>query len=79
MNEISKKRKALGMTQKELGDLCNVGWKTISNLETSKNCKFSLLQKVCDVLGLAIQIVDISPIPTEEKGKKKQNRVALIE
>ena len=79
MNEISKKRKALGMTQKELGDKVNVGWKTISNLETSKNCKFSLLQKVCDVLGLAIQIVDISPIPTEEKGKKKKGRVALIE
>ena len=79
MNEISKKRKALGMTQKELGDMVNVGWKTISNLETSKNCKFSLLQKVCEVLGLAIQIVDISPIPTEEKGKKKKNRVALIE
>ncbi len=45
MNEISKKRKALGMTQKELGDKVNVGWKTISNLETSKNCKFSLLKK----------------------------------
>lgn len=79
MNEISKKRKALGMTQKELGDRVNVGWKTISNLETSKNCKFSLLKKVCDVLGLSIQIVDIAPIPIEEKKEKKKSRVALIE
>ena len=77
MNEISKKRKALGMTQQELGDKVGVGWKTISNLETSKNCKFSLLQKVCDVLGLAIQIVDISPIPTEEKGKKKKRTLSV--
>ena len=79
MNEISKKRKALGMTQKELGDRTGVSWKTISNLETSKNCKFSLLKKVCDVLGLSIQIVDIAPIPIEEKREKKKSRVALIE
>ena len=79
MNEISKKRKALGMTQKELGDLCNVGWKTISNLERGCNVKYSLLMKVCEVLGLTIKIVNVSPAPTKEESKKKKNRVALIE
>ncbi len=80
MNEISKKRKALGMTQKELGDRVNVGWKTISNLERGCNVKYSLLMKVCEVLGLTIKIVNVSPAPTkEESKKKKKNRVALIE
>ena len=79
MNEISKKRKALGMTQKELGDRVNVGWKTISNLERGCNVKYSLLMKVCEVLGLTIKIVNVSPAPTKEESKKKKNRVALIE
>lgn len=78
MNEISKKRKALGMTQQELGDKVGVSWKTISNLERGCNVRYSLLMKVCEVLGLTIKIVNISPAPTKEEGKKK-NRVALIE
>lgn len=79
MNEISKKRKALGMTQKELGDKVGVSWKTISNLERGCNVRYSLLMKVCEVLGLTIKIVNVSPAPTKEESKKKKNRVALIE
>lgn len=76
MNEISKKRKALGMTQKELGDLCNVNWKTISNLERGCNVRYSLLMKVCEVLGLEITLTDVSPV--EEKKKSiKNNKVSF--
>lgn len=78
MNEISKKRKALGMTQKELGDRVGVSWKTISNLETSKNCKFSLLKKVCEVLGLSLALIDNFPVE-EKKKPKKNDRVKLID
>lgn len=79
MNEISKKRKALGMTQKELGDKVGVSWKTISNLERGCNVRYSLLMDVCEVLGLTIKIVNVSPAPTKEESKKKKSRVALIE
>lgn len=78
MNEISKKRKALGMTQKELGDLCNVNWKTISNLERGCNVRYSLLMKVCEVLGLSLSLVDNSPVE-EKKKPKKNDRVKLID
>lgn len=78
MNEISKKRKALGMTQKELGDLCNVSWKTISNLERSVNVRYSLLAKVCEILGLEITLIDVSPVE-EKKKPKKNDRVKLID
>ena len=78
MNEISKKRKALGMTQKELGDKVGVSWKTISNLERGCNVRYSLLMKVCEVLGLGLTLVDNSPVE-EKKKPKKNDRVALIE
>ena len=78
MNEISKKRNALGMTQKELGDLCNVNWKTISNLERGCNVRYSLLMKVCEVLGLSLSLVDNSPVE-EKKKSKKNDRVKLID
>ena len=78
MNEISKKRKALGMTQKELGDRLGVSWKTISNLERGCNVKYSLLMKVCEVLGLGLALVDNSPVE-EKKKPKKNDRVKLID
>ena len=79
MNEISKKRKALGMTQKELGDRVGVSWKTISNLERGCNVRYSLLMKVCEVLGLEIVIADNSPVEEKEKPTKKNNRVQFID
>lgn len=78
MNEISKKRKALGMTQKELGDRTGVSWKTISNLERSVNVRYSLLAKVCEILGLEITLIDVSPVE-EKKKPKKNDRVKLID
>ncbi len=78
MNEISKKRKALGMTQKELGDRVGVSWKTISNLERSVNVRYSLLAKVCEILGLEITLTDVSPVE-EKKKPRKNNRVKLID
>lgn len=78
MNEISKKRKALGMTQKELGDKVGVSWKTISNLERSVNVRYSLLAKVCEKLGLEITLTDVSPVE-EKKKPKKNDRVKLID
>ena len=78
MNEISKKRKALGMTQQELGDKVNVGWKTISNLGRGRKVRDSLLTKVCEILGLEITLTDVSPV--EEKKKPiKNDRVKLID
>ena len=78
MNEISKKRKALGMTQQELGDKVGVSWKTISNLERGCNVRYSLLMKVCEALGLGLVLIDNSPVE-EKKKPKKNDRVKLID
>ena len=78
MNEISKKRKALGMTQQELGDKVGVSWKTISNLERGCIVRYSLLMKVCEVLGLGLALVDNSPVE-EKKKPQKNDRVKLID
>lgn len=78
MNEISKKRKALGMTQQELGDRAGVSWQTISNLERGCNVRYSLLMDVCEILGLSLVLIDNSPVE-EKKKPKKNDRVKLID
>ena len=75
---IKKKRKQMGMTQKELADKCGVSYQSISNLETGKTFSLNLLTKVCNVLGLSFNIIDDSPIEVTIK-RKKDNRVAFIE
>ena len=76
---IKKKRKQMGMTQKELAERCGVYYQTISNLENSKAYSKELLEKVCDILDLEVQIVDLNPIEDEKKVKKTNNRVTFID
>ena len=76
---IKKKRKQMGMTQKELAERCGVSYQSISNIETGKTMNRGLLEKVCDILGLTLVIVDHSPIEDEKKPKKANNRVTFID
>lgn len=79
---IRKKRKELGLTQKQLGEKVGVEWNTISNLENEKNINYRLLKSVCDVLGLEIMIVDVSPIEpsvVKKKAKYISKRVIAID
>ena len=79
MNIIPKKRKQMGMTQKELADKCGVSYQTISNLERGVAYSKDLLEKVCDILDLGLAIVDNNPIEEEKKVKKNNNRVTFID
>ena len=74
---IQKKRKQMGMTQKQLADICGVSYQTISNLENSKAYSKELLEQVCDILNLEVKIVDNNPI-AEERKERKNTRVASI-
>lgn len=75
---IKKKRKALHMTQRCLAKESGVSWQTISNLERGENINHLLLQRVCEILGLEVVIVDTNPVEVKEKPKKEE-RVQLID
>lgn len=77
--DIQDKRRAMGLTQTELGKMCGVNWKSISNLEREANVNYKLLKRVCETLGLELKVVDTKPIERNEKKPIKNNRVALIE
>lgn len=77
--DIQDKRRAMGLTQTELGKMVGCSWKTISNLERLANVNFGLLMKVCETLGLELKVVDTKPVEKNEKKPIKNNRVALIE
>jgi transcriptional regulator with XRE-family HTH domain len=76
---IKKKRKQMGMTQKELAERCGVSYQTISNLERGVAYSKDLLEKVCSILDLGLAIVDNNPIEDEKKVKKTNNRVTFID
>ena len=76
---IKKKRKQMGMTQKEVADRLGVSYQTISNLERGVSFSFPLLQSVCDLLGIELKIIDSNPIEEEKKVKKNNNRVTFID
>lgn len=76
---IKKKRKQMGMTQKELAVRCGVSYQTISNLETSKAYSKELLEKVCEILNLELRIVDLNPIEEEKKKNYENTRVLIID
>lgn len=76
--EIVKKRKALGWSQTKLGEECGVSLRTIVNVEQEKNLSFSLLKKVCEVLGLELRLIDISPVQQSEKKKKEETSSRVI-
>ena len=75
---IRKKRKQLGLSQKQIAYKLGCTWTTISNLERGVNVNHGLLQKVCEILGLEVQIVDVCPVEGKPK-KEKNTRVLSID
>ncbi len=54
---IRKRRKCLGIRQKELADYAGISLHTLSNIESGKgNPSFSVLYKILDILGMEISI-----------------------
>ena len=75
--DIQDKRRAMGLTQTELGEMCGVNWKSISNLEREANVNYKLLKRVCNALGLELKVVDTKPIERNEKKPIKNNKVSF--
>ena len=67
----------MGMTQGELAKMCGCTWTTISNLERGVNVNHSLLQRVCEILGLRVEITDTNPIEVEKKAKKSTRVLSI--
>jgi len=52
-----QRRKSLRINQSELADLCGISEHALGNLERGKgNPTFDLLERICDALGLQIDL-----------------------
>lgn len=57
VKQIKKRRERLNVTQEILADISGVGLRTIKHFESGKgNPTLNTLQRICDVLGLEIQL-----------------------
>jgi DNA-binding XRE family transcriptional regulator len=54
--KISKKRKDLGLSQKELAERCHVTQQQLSKIENGINCNLLTFIRITSKLGLAINI-----------------------
>jgi DNA-binding XRE family transcriptional regulator len=54
--KISGKRKALGLSQKELAYRCHVTQQQLSKIENGINCNLLTFIRITSMLGLAIDI-----------------------
>lgn len=55
--QIQQRRKALGLTQTELGMLCDLSINGISNIEQGKtDVRWGTLMKIGQILGFQIQL-----------------------
>lgn len=54
---LKERRKATGVTQRDVAELCDVAVHTISDLESGKgNPTLDVLARICEVLGLEITL-----------------------
>ncbi|HRP91155.1 MAG TPA: helix-turn-helix transcriptional regulator [Edaphocola sp.] len=57
IKRIKDRRKVLDVTQETLAEISGVGLRTLKQFESGKgNPTLETLQKLCDVLGLEIQL-----------------------
>ena len=55
--KIRRRRTELKMSQKDLADKVGVTWQSISNCERGSMPTVATLTKICEVLGLKIDLV----------------------
>lgn len=55
---VERKQKAERFTNREIWRLTGIPDQTIINIKRGKNCLFSKLLSICDIIGLDIQFVD---------------------
>ena len=57
-NKIRKKRKEMGLTQKELAEKAGIAWQTISYAERDRAINMKTLEKIINVLGMNLYVTD---------------------
>ena len=54
---VTERRKSLGVSQRELANLCGISLHSLSNVESGRgNPTFDVLFRLCEVLGLQITV-----------------------
>lgn len=53
---ITRTRKAKGLTQQELADMCGLEQSALSKIEREGLCSFKNLDKICEALNIKIKI-----------------------
>lgn len=53
---IREKRKELGLTQQEVANKVGLTYQSILNAENGKSCTLETLKKICNALGLTIEL-----------------------
>lgn len=61
-SQIYARTKELGLTHAELARRAGVARETVSRLKTRQDADFSLLAKLCQVLGLQIEAQAVQPL-----------------
>lgn len=56
--KIEETRKALGLTQVQLAELAEISYRTVIQLEAGRSVRLDTLLRICDTLGLDINLVD---------------------
>lgn len=72
---IAKLRKEKGMTQRELGDMVNVGFKAVSKWERGITCPdISIINELSKILGITSDELLTGELNPEQIQEKKQNK-----
>lgn len=53
---IAATRKALGLTQIELGELAGISYRPVYLIESGRSIRLDSLVRICDVLGLEVAL-----------------------
>lgn len=55
---ISRKRKQLGLSKYKLAKMADMPYQTLLNIEKGRSVRIETMQKVADILGMKVIIVD---------------------
>ncbi len=53
---IKEKRLELGISQRAVAEKCGLSYQSVLNAEQGRSCTFETIKKICDALGLEIEL-----------------------
>lgn len=55
---VKEKRKELNLSQQEVASRCDLTYQTVINVEMGRQVTMTTLKKICEVLGLSIELIN---------------------